>query len=79
VRQTTALLALLYRERRATGHGKTVTDSPAHGRARYRSQGRLSSWFVRLCVKSGRFVTSGHCGIVGRFFRMSAWQATLSI
>jgi len=40
--------------------GKTVTDSPAEGRARYRSQGRLSSWFVRLCVKSGRFVTSGH-------------------
>ena len=28
--------------------------------ARYRSQGRLSSWFVRLCVKSERFVTSGH-------------------
>src|SRR5439155_10766747 len=22
-------------------------------------RGRLSSWFVRLCVKSGRFVTSG--------------------
>src|SRR6516165_6026758 len=32
---------------------------PAQGCARYRSQGRLSSWFVRLCVKSGRFVTSG--------------------
>src|SRR6202035_3119738 len=41
---------------------KTVTDSPAQGRARYRSQGRLSSWFVRLCVKSGRFVTSGLLG-----------------
>ena len=34
-------------------------DSVAQGCARYRSQGRLSSWFVRLCVKSGRFVTSG--------------------
>ena len=39
--------------------GKTVTESPAEERGRYRSQGRLSSWFVRLCVKSGRFVTSG--------------------
>ena len=37
-----------------------MTDSPLSGRARYRAQGRLSSWFVRLCVKSGRFVTSGH-------------------
>jgi hypothetical protein len=36
---------------------KTVTDSAAQGRAC--SQGRLNSWFVRLCVKSGRFVTSG--------------------
>ena len=36
-----------------------MTDSPLSGRARYRAQGRLSSWFVRLCVKSGRFVTSG--------------------
>ena len=27
--------------------------------ARYRSQDRRSSWFVRLCVKSRRFVTSG--------------------
>jgi len=27
--------------------------------ARYRSQDRLSSWFVRICVKSKRFVTSG--------------------
>jgi hypothetical protein len=27
--------------------------------ARYRSQDRLSSWLVRLCVKSRRFVTSG--------------------
>jgi hypothetical protein len=25
-------------------------------------QGRLSSWFVRLCVKSARFVTSGQYG-----------------
>src|SRR5882672_9976217 len=44
---------------------RPVTESrdgvpPAQGWARYRSQGRLSSWFVRLCVKSGRFVTSGH-------------------
>jgi hypothetical protein len=45
--------------------GKTATDSPAEGRARYRSQGRLSSWFVRLCVKSGRFVTSGQYGRIG--------------
>jgi hypothetical protein len=27
--------------------------------ARYRSQDRLSSWLVRLCVKSRRFVNSG--------------------
>ena len=32
---------------------------PAQGCARYRSQGRLSSRFVRLYVKSGQFVTSG--------------------
>ena len=43
--------------------GKTVTDSPAEERGRYRSQGRLSSWFVRLCVKSGHFVTSGQDGL----------------
>src|ERR1700730_10714461 len=32
---------------------------PLRAAPRYRSQGRLSSWFVRLCVQSGRFVTSG--------------------
>jgi chromosome partitioning protein len=38
---------------------KTMTVPPAQGRARCHAQGRLSSWFVRLCVKSARFVTSG--------------------
>src|SRR5215471_11657297 len=46
--------------------GGKVT-APAQGCARYRSQGRLSSWFVRLCVKSGQFVTSGH--LVGALAR----------
>src|SRR6266850_8040908 len=35
---------------------KTVTDSA-----------RLSSWFVRLCVKSGRSVTSGQMARAERF------------
>jgi hypothetical protein len=30
-------------------------------------KGRLSSWFVRLCVKSGRFVTSGLEGGLARY------------
>jgi hypothetical protein len=38
---------------------KENRDGFPQGRARCHSQGRLSSWFVRLCVKSGRFVTSG--------------------
>ncbi len=46
-------------ERRATGRGKLWRIPPAQGHARCRAQGRLSSWFVRLCVKSRRFVTSG--------------------
>jgi hypothetical protein len=56
-----------------------VMDSPAQGRTRYRSQGRLSSWFVRLCVKSGRFVTSGPivgCRLVARAFPAAGIRGT---
>src|SRR6516165_1689245 len=45
---------------------------PAQGCARYRSQGRLSSWFVRLCVKSGRFVTSGLKGLMRQ--KLKLWS-----
>jgi hypothetical protein len=62
VRQTAALLMPLYRGA-PSGPAKENRDGfpPLRGRARYRSQGRLSSWFVRLCVKSGHFVISGLC------------------
>ena len=42
---------------------KTVTDSARSRPIRCRSKGHLSSWFVRLCVESRRFVTSGHRGL----------------
>jgi hypothetical protein len=53
VQQTAALLAPPYLGRRATDHGETVTDSARSGMHRCHSQGRLSSWFVRLCVNPG--------------------------
>jgi hypothetical protein len=60
VQQPPALLAPPYLGRRATDHGETVTDFARSGMHRCHSLVRLSSWFVRLCVKSGHFVTSGH-------------------
>jgi hypothetical protein len=43
-----------------------VTDSARSGLLPI-PQGRLSSWFVRLRVKSGQFVTSGQDGTGLRF------------
>jgi hypothetical protein len=60
VRQTARLAGAAVSGAPSDRPRKTVTDSAAQGRAC--SQGRLSSWFVRLCVKSRRFVTSGRVG-----------------
>jgi hypothetical protein len=65
VQQPPALLAPPYLGRRATDHGETVTDFARSGMHRCHSLVRLSSWFVRLCVKSGHFVTSGHVWRIG--------------
>jgi hypothetical protein len=46
---------------------------------------KVLAWLSGGCAVLGQLqprqatANNGHCGIVGRFFRMSAWQATLSI
>jgi hypothetical protein len=59
VRQTVPWWRCCIGSGQRTGHGKLRRIPLAQGRSQCRSQGRLSSCFVRLCVKSGCFVTSG--------------------